>query len=72
MATVIDHNVETGEIVERYENATEMEQREIDLASALEIQEVESEAKAKRESVLAALAAAAGLDVEEVKEALNV
>ena len=63
---VKEHNVETGEIIEREMNAEELAQYENDLAEAKEIAKKQEEAKAAKESALAKLAAL-GLDLDDLR-----
>lgn len=65
------HNTETNEIVDREMTDTEHAQYEAELAERAERDAQLAEAAAKREAVLAALAEAAGLEVDEVKSALG-
>lgn len=67
----IEHNIQTGETIERDLTAEEIAQREQWQAEAVAQRAAEMQAKEKRDSVLAALAAAAGLEVDEVKAALG-
>ncbi len=49
---ITEHNVETGEIIERNATAEEIAQRELDELAALELKEKEAAAKARREDLL--------------------
>ena len=76
MDTTIPNVVEVDAITNKSNirpmTAEEVAQREIDSAAFTAAQAEALKVNEKREAVLEALAAAAGLDVEEVKEALNV
>ena len=65
-------DITTGEETLRPFTAEETAQYEAKASEISSAVQAASEAEAKREAVLEALAAAAGLGVEEVKEALNV
>lgn len=63
MNTVVIHNVETGEVVERDMTADELAQWEADQAEAEAKKQAEAEAKAARQALLNRL----GLTDEEIK-----
>ena len=66
MSIVKNHNIETGEIVERERNAEELAQYELDEAkrlAALGEAKAKADAKAAAEAKLAAL----GLDADDLK-----
>ena len=75
-AIAYEVNVTTGDVVERIrtseELSAELTEQTARAAEAAARKAAEEVATAKKAAVLEALAAAAGLDVEEVKEALNV
>ena len=64
---ITEHNVETGEIVERDATAEEIAQREKDAEAALALKEAEAKAKAKRQELLDRL----GITEEEAKLLLS-
>jgi hypothetical protein len=64
---ITEHNVETGEIIERNATAEEIAQRELDELAALELKEKEAAAKARREDLLNRL----GITEEEAKLLLS-
>jgi hypothetical protein len=60
---ILDHNVETGEVIEREATEAELEQAEIDAAAAAErAEEIED-----KESARAALLERLGITEEEAK-----
>ena len=67
----IEYNVQTGKTIERNLTAEEIAEREQWQAEAVAQRAAEMQAKEKREAVLAALAAAAGLEIDEVKAVLG-
>lgn len=67
MPTIKEHNVETGEVIEREMNADELEQWEADKAKA----EAEAQAKAEAAAAKAALLAKLGITEEEAKLLLS-
>lgn len=71
MAIAIEHNVETGEIVERPMTDDELKALEVVKAAAAKSAEAAGAAVAKKASILAALATTTGYTVEELKQALN-
>lgn len=71
MATILEHNVTTGETVERDETAAEKKQREADAKADAEIAAAAEAAAAKKAAILAALAEATGYTADELRDALN-
>jgi hypothetical protein len=65
--TILEHNVETGEVIERPMNKSELDQRKKDIAA----NEVANAAKAKAEADKAALLARLGLTEDELKTILG-
>lgn len=65
--TILEHNVETGEVIERPMTKAELDQRKADIAAA----EAYHEAVAKQETEKAALLARLGLTEEELKTILG-
>lgn len=65
------HDTTTGETETRPMNDAEYAQYEIDNAEFIARKSAEKSIVEKRETILAALAAAAGLEVDEVKSALG-
>lgn len=65
--TMIEHNVTTGEIVERELTEQELAQREIDEAKGLEIREAEAAKAAEKAALLAKL----GISESEAKLLLS-
>lgn len=63
MGKVIEHNVETGEIIERDQTLEEIAQAEIDTANAIAKAKAKLEAEEKRKALLERL----GLTEEEAK-----
>jgi predicted metal-dependent HD superfamily phosphohydrolase len=65
--TVIIHNAETGEIIEREMNADELAQWEIDQADAAAKQQAEADSAAAKAALLERL----GITEEEAKLLIN-
>lgn len=65
--TIIIHNAETGEIIEREMNADELAQWEIDQADAEAKQQAEADATAAKAALLERL----GITAEEAKLLIN-
>jgi hypothetical protein len=63
MTTIKEHNVETGEVIEREMNAQELAQRELDQAADLAKQEALTAKAAERQAILDRL----GLTAEEAQ-----
>ena len=66
MSTILIHNVETGEIVERNKTTEELTQEEKDLQIAHETEMAKIEAETKRQAAEAKLAAL-GLTSDDLK-----
>jgi hypothetical protein len=60
---ILEHNIETGEAIERDATADELAQMEIDAAKF----EAEEQARLDKESAKAALLAKLGIDEDEAK-----
>lgn len=71
MNTIRIHDLSTGEIIDRPETPVEKKAREAEQAEIAIENAAVAQAAANREAVLAALAAAAGLEVDEVKAVLG-
>ena len=65
--TILEHNVETGEVIERPMTKAELDQRKKDIAT----NEAANAAKAKAEADKAALLARLGLTEDELKTILG-
>lgn len=63
MGKVIEHNVETGEIIEREQTPEEKQQAEIDTAVAVAKAQTKAEIQAKRQALLDKL----GITEEEAR-----
>jgi hypothetical protein len=61
MSKIIEHNAETGEIIERDMTAAELKQQEKDRATALAIEQQKAERAAARQTLLDKL----GITAEE-------
>ena len=64
---ILEHNIQTGEVIERDRNAEEIAQLKADNAKA----EAEAEAKAEAETAKAALLEKLGITEEEAKLLLS-
>lgn len=71
MPTVREHNIETGEVIDREMTAEELLQSEQDAANFAAEQEAIAAADAKKAAILAALADATGYTPDELREALK-
>jgi len=67
MAKIVEHNAETGEIIEREMNSAEIAQWKLDVETA----KIEAEAKATKAAEKAAVLAKLGLTTEEVAALLS-
>jgi len=67
MNTIVIHNAETGEIIEREMTAAEIKQQEKDLATTLAIEQAKSERAAARQALLDKL----GITADEAKLLLS-
>lgn len=71
MAMILEHNVQTGEILEREETSSEKKARELREATMTnEMNAMETE-NAKKNAILGALSIATGFTSDELREALN-
>ena len=66
------HDLATGEIIDREMTDDEYAEHQLAIAAAAAKDAADAEALAKREAMIAALAAAAGLDPDDVAQALGV
>jgi len=64
---ILEHNIETGEIIERDATAAELAQMEIDAARM----EAEEQARTNKEAAKAALLAKLGINEDEAKLLLS-
>ena len=67
MNTIVIHNAETGEIIEREMTAAEIKQQEKDLATTLAIEQAKAERAAARQALLDKL----GITADEAKLLLS-